>query len=74
MGVRTWYKKLSLNRKAIYYRMILAFGLFFLSPLVGFVYFAYEYPLLQNPTTLYYLMGFFLLSLVGFFILRRLFD
>ena len=42
-----WYQKLSLNQKDIYYRMILAFGLFFLSPLLGFAYFAHQYNLLQ---------------------------
>lgn len=74
MGVRSWFQKLSLSQKDLYYRMILAFGLFFLSPLVGFIYFAYTYDLLQNPYTLYFLLGFFVLSLVGFFMLRRLFD
>ncbi len=74
MGVRSWFQKLSLGQKDLYYRMILAFGLFFLSPLVGFLYFAYTYDLLQNPYTLYFLLSFFVLSLAGFFMLRRLFD
>jgi len=69
-----WYQKLSLNQKDIYYRMILAFGLFFLSPLLGFAYFANEYNLLQDQYTLYFLLGFFFFSLIGFFMLRRLFD
>jgi len=54
--------------------MLLAFGLFFLAPLVGFAYFAHRYDLLQDQYTLYFLLGFFLFSLAGFFILRRLFD
>ena len=74
MGNLSWFQKLSLSRKDIYYRMILAFGLFFLSPLVGFVYFALEYDLLKDQYTLYFLLGFFFFSLTGFFILRRLFD
>jgi len=69
-----WYQKLSLNQKDVYYRMLLAFGLFFLAPLVGFAYFAHRFDLLQDQYTLYFLLGFFLFSLAGFFILRRLFD
>jgi len=69
-----WYQKISLNQKDIYYRMLLAFGLFFLTPLIGFAYFAYKYNLLQDQHALYFLLGFFLFSLAGFFMLRRLFD
>jgi class 3 adenylate cyclase/GAF domain-containing protein len=74
MRDRSWYEKLSLNQKDIYYRMILAFGLFFLSPLVGFAYFSRKYDLFQDRYTLYFLLGFFCFSLIGFFMLRRLFD
>jgi len=69
-----WFQRLSLNQKDIYYRMILAFGLFFISPLAGFAYFLHKYDLFQDHYTLYFLLGFFCLSLIGFFILRRLFD
>ena len=69
-----WFQRLSLNQKDIYYRMILAFGLFFISPLAGFAYFLHKYDLFQDQYTLYFLLGFFCLSLIGFFILRRLFD
>ena len=56
---RRWYQLLSLNQKEIYYRMILAFGLFFLVPLLGFAYLAYKYHLLQDQYALYFLLGFF---------------
>jgi len=74
MSDRSWNKMMSLNQKNIYYRMILAFGLFFLSPLLGFTYFAQKYDLFQDKYTLYFLLTFFCFSLLGFFILRRLFD
>jgi GAF domain-containing protein/class 3 adenylate cyclase len=69
-----WYQKLSLKHKDIYYRMILAFGLFFLSPLAGFAYLVHQYDLFQDQYTLYFLLGFLCFSLIGFFMLRRLFD
>ena len=69
-----WYQKLSLKHKDIYYRMILAFGLFFLSPLAGFAYLVQKYDLFRDQYTLYFLLGFLCFSLIGFFLLRRLFD
>jgi class 3 adenylate cyclase/GAF domain-containing protein len=69
-----WYQKLSLKHKDIYYRMILAFGLFFLSPLAGFAYLLQKYDLFRDQYTLYFLLGFLCFSLLGFFMLRRLVD
>ncbi len=74
MNDSTWTGKLSFDQKDIYYRMILAFALFFFAPLAGFGYLAYAYDLLHKPYTLYILLGFLLCALAGFMILRRLFD
>ncbi len=69
-----WYQKFSLKHKDIYYRMILAFGLLFLSPLAGFAYLVHKYDLFRDPYTIYFLLGLLCFSLIGFFMLRRLFD
>lgn len=74
MRDRTWYRKLFFDQKSIYYRLVLAFALFFLPPLAGFAYFARAYELLQDPTTLYFLLGFMVFSLAGFIVLRRIFE
>jgi class 3 adenylate cyclase/GAF domain-containing protein len=50
------------------------FCIFFVTPLTVCGYFAYHYNLLADRLALYLLLGFLLFSLLGFFLLRRLYD
>ncbi|MDJ0811117.1 MAG: GAF domain-containing protein [Desulfobacterales bacterium] len=74
MRLPGWPKKISLEARNLYYRLILVFAIFFLTPLAGFGYFAHKYNLLADRLTLYFLLGFLVFSLLGFFLLRKLYD
>ena len=74
MRLPGWPKSISLKARNLYYRLILVFGIFFLTPLTGFGYFAFKYDLLADRYALYFLLGFLLFSLLGFFLLRKLYD
>ncbi|MGD9251125.1 MAG: GAF domain-containing protein [Desulfobacterales bacterium] len=74
MRLPIWPKKITLEARDLYYRLIFVFGIFFLTPLAGFGYFAYKYDLLADRFSLYFLLGFLLFSLLGFFLLRKFYD
>ena len=74
MRLPGWPKKISLEARNLYYRLILVFAIFFLTPLAGFGYLAHKYDFLSERLTLYFLLGFLLFSLLGFFLLRKLYD
>ncbi len=74
MRLRGWPKIISLEARNLYYRLILVFAIFFLTPLTGLGYLAHKYNFLTDRLTLYFLLGFLLFSLLGFFLLRRLYD
>ncbi|MDJ0803283.1 MAG: GAF domain-containing protein, partial [Desulfobacterales bacterium] len=63
-----------MEARNLYYRLILVFAIFFLTPLTGLGYLAHKYNFLTDRLTLYFLLGFLLFSLLGFFLLRRLYD
>jgi class 3 adenylate cyclase/GAF domain-containing protein len=69
-----WSKIVSLKGRDLYYRLILVFGIFFLAPVVVFVYFAARYDLLSDQNTPFFFVGFLAFFLVGFTLLRKLFD
>jgi len=48
MNPGNWLKKLSLENKGLYYKLSVIFGLFFLAPIGGFMYFAMKYDILSN--------------------------
>ncbi len=74
MRLRGWPKKITLEARNLYYRLTLVFAIFFLTPLAGLFYLAHRYDFLTDRLTLYYLLGFLLFSLLGFFLLRRIYD
>ncbi|MFZ7124616.1 MAG: GAF domain-containing protein [Desulfobacterales bacterium] len=69
-----WSRNVPLRSRDLRYRLVLVFGIFFFAPLIGFVYFALKYDLLNDDYTLLFLLGFLAFFLVGFTLLRRLFD
>ena len=70
----SWYRRISLNSKELYYRLVLVFGIFFLAPMLAFLYFGLKYRLLEDRYTPHLLLFFLFFSLLGFYLLRQLAD
>ncbi len=64
-----WLKKTNLH-----YKLNLIFGLFFLFPVLGFLYFAFKYKVLTDQEIPFFFLGVLLFALIGFITLRKLFD
>ena len=56
------------------YRLKIIFGLFFVFPITGFVYFGTLYGILSEKYILYYLFGVLAFSYFGFSMLKNVFD
>jgi len=74
MKIYRWLGEDSLNSKNLYYKLHLIFGLFFLFPVFGFIYFAYKYRLLDDRFVPIFFIGMLVFSLLGFMILKALFN
>ncbi|MDW7773095.1 MAG: GAF domain-containing protein [Desulfobulbaceae bacterium] len=63
-----------MSKKSLYYKLYVIFILLLLFPSTGFFYFAYKYELLQDQyIKLFVVIGLFYI-LVGFHLLRKIFD
>ena len=58
----------------LYYKLNIIFALFFLFPVLGFIFLGYRYQILTDQYVAFYFIGVLLFSLVGFVILKKLFD
>jgi hypothetical protein len=47
-GLFDWF---SIENKGLYYKLYIVFGLFFLVPVFGFLYFAVKYDILQTSSS-----------------------
>ncbi len=74
MKIDKWFDEISLKNKNLYYVLNIIFGLFFLFPVFGFLYFALKYNILNDEHIPIFFLGFLIFSFTGFFILRKLFD
>ncbi|MFZ0242243.1 MAG: GAF domain-containing protein [Desulfobacterales bacterium] len=74
MKLDKWLGEGSLKDKNLSYKLNIIFGLFFLFPVFGFLYFGYKYDILSDQYVPFFFMGVLVFSLVGFIILRSLFD
>lgn len=74
MKIYRWLGEESLKNKNLYYKLHLIFGLFFLFPVFGFIYFAYKYKVLDDQFVPIFFIGMLVFSLLGFIILKTLFD
>jgi len=63
-----------LKNRNIYYKLNLIFGLFFLFPIVGFIFFSIRYNMLEDEYLPYFFLGILIFSFIGFNILKNLFD
>ncbi|NPU84561.1 MAG: GAF domain-containing protein [Syntrophaceae bacterium] len=70
-GLFDWF---SIENKGLYYKLYVVFGLFFLVPVFGFLYFAVKYDILNDEFIPIYFITLLLLFFFGFFLLRKLAD
>jgi adenylate cyclase len=74
MNLRKWFNKFSLKSYGLYYKLLIVFGLFFLVPVFGFLYFAIKYEFLSDSHIPFFFIFLLVFSLFGFVILRKFFD
>ncbi len=72
--IKQWLEKLSLKHTSLHYRLNVVFGLFFLFPILGFLYFCVKYDILNDKEMPLFFLGILLFSFFGIFTLRVLFD
>jgi hypothetical protein len=63
-----------LKHRNLYYKLNLIFGLFFLFPVLGFIYFGIKYHMLEDEYLPFFFLGILIFSFIGFNILKNLFD
>jgi len=69
-----WWKNVSVEKKDLYQKLYIVFGLFFLVPVIGFLYFALKYNILEDKYIPIYFIILLAFYLFGFTIIRKLFD
>jgi len=73
MGFNKWFENKFLKRRSLYYKLNLIFGLFFLFPILGFIFFSFKYDMLDKYLPFFFL-GILIFSFIAFHILKNLFD
>jgi class 3 adenylate cyclase/GAF domain-containing protein len=63
-----------LKKRNLYYKLNLIFGLFFLFPILGFIFFSIKYNMLEDEHLPFFFLGVLIFSFIGFSILKNLFD
>ena len=63
-------KAFGLAEQRVYYGLVMAFGLLFVLPSLGFINFAYKYDFFADRHMTYYFLFILVFSYLGFFILR----
>ncbi len=61
-----YWSGLSIEKQSLHYRLSVIFALFFLCPLLGFLYFAVRYEIGDDPYFLVFLLVFLVFSLFGY--------
>jgi len=74
MGMKNWIESVSLKNTALYYRLNIIIGLFFLFPILSFLYFCIRYDILTDTEIPLFLLGILIFSFFGMTMLRALFD
>jgi GAF domain-containing protein len=67
-------KACGLREQRVYYSLVLAFGLFFILPSLGFINFMYKYKFIEDRYIPFFFLCVLVFSYVGFFILRTIAD
>jgi len=66
--------RLTMKNQNLYYKLKIIFGLFFIFPILGFLYFGIKYDILNDEYTLLYFLGVLVFSYFGYTMLKKLFD
>ena len=74
MGFNKWLGNKLLKRRSLYYKLNLIFGLFFLFPILGFLFFSIKYKMLDDEYLPFFFLGVLIFSFIAFNILKNLFD
>ena len=74
MGFHNWLGNKLLKRRSLYYKLNLIFGLFFLFPILGFLFFSIKYDMLNDEYLPFFFLGILIFSFIAFNILKNLFD
>ena len=74
MSTNNMLNRLTMKNQNLYYKLKIIFGLFFIFPILGFLYFGIKYDILNDEYTLLYLLGVLVFSYFGYSLLRKLFD
>jgi len=61
---------MGLGEQRVYYGLVMAFGLLFVLPSLGFINFAFKYDFFADHQIAYYFLAILVFSYLGFFILR----
>ncbi|HET57635.1 MAG TPA: hypothetical protein ENN35_04240, partial [Deltaproteobacteria bacterium] len=74
MKLNRWLKNSAFAEKNLSYKLNVIFGLFFLVPVFGLLYFAVKYDILSDEALPYFFIILLVFSLLGFTLLRGIFD
>jgi class 3 adenylate cyclase/putative methionine-R-sulfoxide reductase with GAF domain len=74
MQLNKWFDNRFLKKRNLYYKLNLIFGLFFMFPILGFIFFSIKYNILKDEHLPYFFLGILIFSFIGFTILKNLFD
>src|SRR3990172_8930994 len=74
MNVKKILDSMSMENKGLHHKLSIVFAFFFLVPLLGFVYFAVKYNILDDEFTPLFAVGLLVSSFFGYNIIRRIFD
>jgi class 3 adenylate cyclase/GAF domain-containing protein len=74
MDLRKKLSNLSLESQGLYYRLSIIFSLFFFVPLLGLLYFGFQYNLLDDRLLPFFLLALLVSSLAGYTLIRKTFD
>jgi adenylate cyclase len=74
MQLHKWLEKRFFRHRNLYSKLNIIFGLFFLFPVVGFIFFSIRYNILEDEYLPFFFLGILIFSFIGFNILKNLFD
>lgn len=74
MNPKEWIDKFSLETKGLYYKLFVIFGMFFLAPVFGFLYFAVKHGILYDEQVPLFFLIMLIFFFFGFVMLRKIFD
>ena len=74
MVIKAWLNRFSIENKGLYYKISLVFALFFVTPVMGFLYFAFKYDILNDDYVPIFFIVLLLIFFFGSMMLRKIFD